>query len=144
MSELLQVVCPHCHTANRVPTAKLMDGAKCGKCKQPLFNAHPVELNNASFQQHIGHSGIPVVVDFWAPWCGPCKAMAPIFEKAAAQLEPRVQLAKINTEQEQAIAGQFGIRSIPTLVIFQQGRELARQAGVMDLPKLTAWVRSHI
>jgi thioredoxin 2 len=109
-----------------------------------LFSGHPVELTSGTFKRHISGSDIPVVVDFWAAWCGPCKMMAPAFAQAATQLEPRVRLAKLNTEQEQAIAQQFGIRSIPTLAIFRGGREIARQSGALDINRLISWVQAHI
>ncbi len=144
MSDFVHIVCPHCDAINRVPAAKLGEGAKCGQCKQRLFGGHPVELTSANFQQHIGRNSIPMVVDFWAPWCGPCRMMAPAFEQAASQLEPNARLAKLNTETEQAIAAQFAIRSIPTLAIFKGGHEIARQAGAMDLGSLVMWVRSHV
>ena len=144
MSESVHVVCPYCLATNRLPVAKLGKGANCGKCKQPLFNARPLEFSTANFTQHFQHNGIPIVVDFWAPWCGPCKMMAPTFEQAARQLEPSVRLAKLNTEAEQTIGARFGIRSIPTLIIFKATREIARQAGAMDLDSLVNWVRSNI
>ncbi len=129
MSDSLHIVCPHCPAVNRISAARLDEEPKCGKCHRPLFTAQPAELTSANFQQHITRNDIPVLVDFWAPWCGPCKIMAPSFQQAAAQLEPRVRLAKLNTETEQAIGAQYGIRSIPTLALFQNGRELARQPG---------------
>jgi len=143
MSESVQIVCPHCDTTNRVPQARIRQGAKCGRCKQHLFAGQPVELNRANFQKHLNQSGVPLVVDYWAPWCGPCRMMAPIFAQAARQLEPEVRLAKLNTEEEQEIAGGLGIRSIPTLILYKQGREVARQAGAMQLPQLVNWIRMH-
>ncbi|MDZ4252926.1 MAG: thioredoxin TrxC [Sulfuritalea sp.] len=143
MSEPVIVVCPHCHAANRLPGERLADGATCGKCKGPLFSGKPVELGAANFDSHVGRSDIPLLVDFWAPWCGPCRTMAPAFAQAAQQLEPEFRLAKVNTEDEQLLAARFGIRSIPTLALFRNGREVARQAGAMDTASLVRWVRSQ-
>ncbi len=144
MSNTKHIVCPSCDATNRIPVDKMSAGPACGKCHKPLFNHHPVALNTGNFQKHIQRNEIPVVVDFWAPWCGPCKMMAPAFEQAAAELEPMVRLAKLNTEDEQNIAGQLNIRSIPTLVIFKNGREVARQAGAMGAADIKAWVQNYI
>lgn len=144
MSDSLIVVCPRCAAPNRVALARLADGGNCGKCKQPLFEGAPIELNAANFDAHTGRSDLPVVVDFWAPWCGPCRSMAPAFEQAARDLEPNARLAKLNTENEPQLAARFAIRSIPTLAIFRNGREIARQSGAMDAGSLKRWIRSHI
>ena len=144
MSPPLIVVCPHCHAQNRVPADRLADGGTCGRCKQRLFMGHPVALTSADFDRHIAQSDLPVVVDFWAPWCGPCRMMAPAFEQASRLLEPDVRLAKVNTEQEPELASRHGIRSIPTLAIFRHGREIARQAGAMETSALVAWIRNNI
>jgi thioredoxin 2 len=143
MPEHLHIVCPGCGSVNRVPSVRLHEGAKCGGCKQALFTGRPLDLTRSNFDAFITRNDIPVVVDFWAPWCGPCKMMAPAFAQAAAQLEPGVRLAKVNTENEQQLAARYGIRSIPTLVIFKSGKEVARQAGAMDAATLSRWIRGY-
>ena len=139
----LHIVCPQCATINRVPQARLAQRPKCGKCGQPLFTAHPIELTAANFEMHASRNDIPLVVDFWAPWCGPCRMMAPAYEQAAELLEPHYRLAKLNTEAEPALAGRFGIRNIPTLALFKGGRELGRQAGAMGAQDIVRWVRAQ-
>ena len=144
MTDSLHVVCGHCHTTNRLPRARLADQPACGSCKAPLFSGHPIALDGAGFERHVASSDLPVVVDFWAPWCGPCRAMAPAWEQAAARLEPRVRLAKLDTEAEPGIAQRFGIRSIPTIVLFRNGREVARQSGALSLPQILRWVEGNL
>ena len=144
MSDALHLVCPHCHAVNRVPAARLGQQPNCGHCHRPLFTGHPVELTQASFGKHISRSDIPVLVDFWAPWCGPCKMMAPQLVHAAQLLEPHVRLAKVDTEAEQGLGAQYGIRSIPTLALFRGGRELARQAGAMGAQDIVRWARTYL
>lgn len=142
MQPTLHVVCPHCATVNRLPADRLGETSTCGRCKAALFEGHPVELGAGDFDTHVGRSDIPVVVDFWAPWCAPCRFMAPAFEQAARQLEPHYRLAKVNTEEHSSLAAKFGIRSIPTLVFFRGGREVTRQAGAMDASSLLRWIRA--
>ena len=144
MTETSNIVCPQCNTVNRLPTNRLGDRPLCGNCKKPVFNGHPLELHEGNFNQQLTRSDIPVVVDFWAPWCGPCTMMAPAYEQAAGELEPRVRLAKLNTEESQQLAAKYAIRSIPTMVLFDHGRELARQSGAMQLPQLKQWITANI
>jgi len=144
MSEAPHIVCPHCGAINRIPADRLADMPKCGKCHQALFTGHPLALDDSSFQRHLSRNDIPLLVDFWAPWCGPCKMMAPAYEQAATQLEPKFRVAKLNTEDAQAIAGQYQIRSIPTIALFRGGQESARQPGAMGAADIVRWAMSHV
>lgn len=144
MTDSLHIVCPHCSAVNRVPSDKLGEHPTCGKCKQALFAAHPTELNSSNFMQHITRNDIPVLVDFWAPWCGPCRSMAPAFEEAAQRLEPQFRVAKLNTEEAQELAARYDIRSIPTLAVFKGGREVARQPGAMNAAGIVQWAKSKV
>ncbi len=144
MTDTKHIVCPHCDAVNRVPAGKLAEQPTCGKCKQALFTAHPVELNEQNFMHHITNSDIPVLVDFWAPWCGPCRMMAPAYEKVAQRLEPELRVVKLNTEEAQHLAEQFNIQSIPTLALFRNGHEVARKLGAMDAIIIEAWLKAKL
>ena len=144
MSDPMHVVCPHCDAVNRLPANRLTENPTCGQCRKALFAGEPLDLTTANFDRHVGRSDLPVVVDFWAPWCGSCRSMAPAFASAAGDLEPAVRLAKVDTESQQQLATRFNIRSIPTLAIFKGGREIARQSGAVDGATLKRWVQANI
>ena len=144
MSESLHVVCPVCDAVNRVPAERLGAEPKCGQCHRPLFSGAPTTLDEGRFARHLGRSDLPLLVDFWAPWCGPCRMMAPAFEAAARELEPRVRLVKVNTEEAQGLASRLVIRSIPTLALFRGGAEVARTTGAMDASRIVAWTRQGL
>lgn len=144
MSESIILACPHCNKLNRLPVERLDQAGKCGTCKQALFEGKPLALTNVSFTNHVIRSEIPVLIDFWATWCGPCQMMAPVFEQAASQLEPQIRIAKVNTETEQQLAMKYNIRSIPTLILFHEGKEIERISGAMNLPQLVQWTNNAL
>jgi thioredoxin 2 len=143
--ETMQIVCPHDGVLNRVPIARLTESPVCGRCHQPLFYGEPVELSAVDFERHLGKGQLPLLVDFWAPWCGPCRVMAPAFARAASLVEPRLRLAKVNTENEPSLGQRFGIRSIPTMVLFATGTEVARQSGALTSAEhIARWALSNL
>jgi thioredoxin 2 len=144
MNESIQVVCGHCDSVVRLPSTRLSEAPRCPKCHFPVFEGKPVTLTAANFDRHVSRGDLPLVVDFWAPWCGPCIAMAPFFETTARQLEPKLRFAKLNTEDQPAPAARFNIRSIPTLIVFRDGKEMARHSGALDASALTRWLNTVV
>ncbi|RLL56036.1 thioredoxin TrxC [Mariprofundus sp. EBB-1] len=142
MPEHIHLTCDQCHAVNRLAREKLESTANCGACKHPLLNGNVKNMDQQQLDRFLANNDLPVIIDFWAPWCGPCKMMAPAFEKSAAELKKRVRFAKVNTEEQQAIAARFAIRSIPTLILFKHGREVSRQSGAMDATSLKRWLAS--
>ena len=138
-SDHIQVACPACLTANRVPGARLAEDPKCGKCGAALLGGVPLELAEAQFDDFVRRTELPVIADFWAPWCGPCRAMAPHFERAARELKGRARLVKVNTEQAPGLAARMGIRAIPTIALFRNGAEVKRVSGALDAAALVRW-----
>ncbi|MEK8085051.1 thioredoxin TrxC [Aquabacterium sp. A3] len=143
MSESLELVCPHCQAINRVPTARLHDGPSCGRCGGAILPSEPVSVDGAGLQRLLTRDGLPVLVDFWAPWCGPCRAFAPTFQQAAATYAGLVRFAKLDTEAHPDAGARHQIRSIPTLALFKGGRELDRVSGALPAPQLRAWLARH-
>jgi thioredoxin 2 len=139
-----QIVCPHCGTLNRVPAERAANTARCGSCHAALFDAHPIEVDEAALQRHIRSNSIPVLLDVWAPWCGPCRTMAPAFERAAATLEPRVRLLKLNADTAQATCAQLGVRGIPAMFLFNGGNVIAQNSGTMNADAIVRWARDHL
>lgn len=144
MSESVHIVCAQCDAVVRVPSERLGQAPRCAKCHNALFTGHPIELRAASFEKQLARSDIPLVVDFWAPWCGPCRMMAPAYAEAARRFEPRARLAKINSDEEPTLSTRFGIRGIPTLIVFRDSREVARQSGAMDAATLNRWLSAAL
>ncbi|CCD83703.1 Thioredoxin C-3 [Bradyrhizobium sp. ORS 285] len=144
MSESFQLVCGQCGQINRLPAGRAPGQGKCGKCHAPLFSGHPIEVDQAAFARHLANSDLPLLVDVWAPWCGPCRAMAPMFARAAQELEPRVQLLKLNSDEAPEVSAKFGISGIPTLLLLHKGRELQRISGAMDSQRIVAWTLSGL
>ena len=144
MSETRHIVCGHCGRTNRLPVERASKDARCGACHQPIFTGHPVEIDEEGFARHVANNDIPVLVDVWAPWCGPCRAMAPMFERAAELLEPKVRLLKLNSDKTPALSSRLNISGIPTLLLMRGGREIARQAGAMDARGIVAWTESSL
>lgn len=144
MSESRLVICPACNSINRVPVSKIRSAPSCGRCSKPLFHGEPLDVDAAAFDRHVGRGSLPVLVDFWASWCGPCRVMAPAFKAAAADLEPEFRLLKLDTEAQQNIAARYNIRSIPTMILFKDGKEIARQSGAMDRSRLVGWAKQAL
>ncbi|MCL4112410.1 UNVERIFIED_CONTAM: hypothetical protein GTU68_007248 [Idotea baltica] len=144
MKDAIRCVCPSCNAVNRIPKSRLADKPTCGKCKKPILSGEPIELRDNNFGKVIANNDLPIVVDFWAQWCGPCKMMGPAFAEASKQLSPNVIFAKVNTELAKETASKFEIRSIPSLIIFKNGQSTIRQAGAMNTAQIIDWVKANI
>ena len=144
MSTSRKVVCGHCGQINRLPTERAPTAARCGSCHQPIFDGHPVEVDEAGFDRHLAQNSVPLLVDVWAPWCGPCRTMAPMFERAARELEPKVRLLKLNADTAPSVSARLGISGIPTLLLMRGGREISRTSGAKDTPKIVAWTMAGL
>ena len=144
MSASHQIVCGQCRKINRLPAERTATSARCGSCHQPIFSGHPIEVDEEAFGRHVAHNDIPVLVDVWAPWCGPCRSMAPMFERAAQQLEPKVRLLKLNSDKAPTVSSRLGISGIPTLLLMRNGREIARSSGAMDTKNIVAWTAAGL
>ncbi|MDR3469728.1 MAG: thioredoxin TrxC [Xanthobacteraceae bacterium] len=144
MTATRQLVCGHCGRTNRLPAARAAADARCGACHQALFTGHPIEVDEAGFERLVANSDVPLLVDVWAPWCGPCRAMAPMFERAARELEPDIRLLKLNADTAPAVSARFGINAIPTLLLIRGGSEIARSAGAMDAQRIVAWTAAQL
>jgi thioredoxin 2 len=144
MQSSAQIVCPSCRTLNRVPRDRPAAAARCGECHRPLFSAHPTEVDETSLERHLRSNDIPLLLDLWAPWCGPCRVMAPQFERAAAVLEPDVRLLKLNADEAPNVSARLGVRGIPTMYLFRNGSVLAETAGAMNADDIVRWTRRHL
>jgi len=144
MSDLSRILCPHCGAVNRVPAARPAEAARCGACHRALFEGHPAAVDQAGFEAHLRGNDIPVLVDVWAPWCGPCRAMAPAFERAATMLEPRVRLLKLNADEAPDVTARLGVRGIPALFLFAGGKVVGESTGAMDAQRIVAFAHAHL